>query len=115
MLTKHITVTNRVATYAQRDGGIICGNSGYKIVFSFDSEWDDIKTKYARFIWNGQYKDVQFTGDECDIPIILAAKYVQVGVCNDNPENPSSDSFWSTTPVLIPCSGSVLCVSATRR
>ena len=115
MLTKHITVTNRVATYAQRDGYIICGNSGYKIAFIFDSEWDDKPTKYVRFIWNGQYKDVEITGTECDIPIILGAEYVQVGVCTENPENSTSDTFWSTTPVFIPCSGSVLCTQATRR
>lgn len=115
MLTKHITVTNRVATYAERDGAIICGNSGYKIAFSFDSEWDSKTTKYARFIWNGQYKDVQFTGTECDIPIILGAEYVQVGVCTENPESTPSATFKSTTPVFIPCSGSVLCTRATRR
>lgn len=111
MLTKHITVTNRVATYTQRDGNIICNNSGYKIVFSFDSEWNDKPTKYARFIWNGMYNDVKLTGNECSVPIIQGAERVQVGVCSGDPVHLTENDFWTTTPAVIPCKGSVLCLT----
>lgn len=111
MLTKHITVTNRVAKYTQRDGYIVCNNSGYKIAFSFDSEWNDKQTKYARFIWNGMYKDVQITDNECAVPAIQGAAKLQIGVCSGDPENLTPDDFWTTTPAEIPCQGSVLCIT----
>ena len=111
MQTKHVSVSNRVATYSQRDGYIICGNSDYKIAFTFDSEWQSREIKYARFIWNGMYKDVQFSGGECSVPIIHGAESVEIGVCTGDPENLTEDDFWTTTPAIIPCEGSVLCIT----
>ena len=109
MLIKHITIVNRVAKYSSRDGDIICNNDGYKVSFSFDSEWDKYPKKYARFIWNGMYKDVPFTGTECPIPKIQGAVELRVGVCTGDPENITDGDFWTTVSASIPCQKSVLC------
>lgn len=113
MPTKHVTVTNRVAKYFARDGAIICNNSDYKIIFTFDSEWASHENKYARFIWNGSYEDVPFTGTECHVPIIQGATELKIGVCTGDPENLTPDDFWTTVPASIPCEKSVLCLSNT--
>ena len=96
----HITVKDKVATYLQRDGVIVCGNSDYKIAFTFDSEWSSHTNKVARFIWNDKHYDKEFTGTECSVPIISDATQVSVGVFADD---------LSTTPVIIPCKRSILC------
>lgn len=101
MRTLHITVTNKVATYLQRDGAIVCGNSDYSVKFTFDSEWDGIANKVARFVWNGKYFDVEFTGDECAVPVITNADKVSVGVY--------AGALKTTTPASIPCEKSILC------
>lgn len=96
-----ITVKNKIATYLQRDGVIVCGNKGYKIAFTFDEEWDAYTNKIARFIWNGKYFDKTFTGDECDVPVINDATEVTVGVY--------AGDLKTTTPAVIPCLISILC------
>ena len=48
----HISVLDKKATYLNRDGDIVCGNSDYVIEFAFDAEWDAHEEKIARFIWN---------------------------------------------------------------
>lgn len=101
MRTLHISVNNKVATYLQRDGSIVCGNSDYSVKFTFDSEWAGVGTKTARFVWNGKYKDVEFVGDECDVPIITNADKVNVGVY--------AGELKTTTPATIPCEKSILC------
>lgn len=101
MKTLHVSVANKIATYQKRDGAIVCGNSDYKLQFAFDSEWADHNEKTARFIWNGQYVDVDFTGDTCDVPIIRNAQLVKVGVYAGN--------LTTTTSAIIPAQRSVLC------
>lgn len=97
-----VIVVDKIATYLRRDGEIVCGNSDYQIVFTFDDEWDDITTKTARFRWNGENHDVTFTGNTCDVPIINDTDNVIVGVFADE---------ISTTPIIIPCKRSILCSS----
>ena len=96
----HISVDNKVATYMSRDGRIVCGNSDYQLEISFDADWEKITNKTARFIWNGQYKDVAFTGNKVAVPIIKNTKQLIVGIYAEN---------ISTTAVSIPCVPSVLC------
>lgn len=100
----HITVENKVATYHRRDGFIVCGNSDYKIAFSFDSEWDAYADKIARFKWNGGFFDVEFNGDIVNVPPIENATELEVGVY--------VDGLSTTTPATIPCSKSILCEEA---
>lgn len=79
---------------------IVCGNSDYIVQFEFDEEWENEAVKTARFVWNGQYKDVVFEGDSCDMPIINDASKVTVGVFAGN--------LRTTTPAVIACRKSIL-------
>ena len=101
----HVSVNNKIATYRQRDGVIVCGNSDYQIQFTFDSEWGGFEKKTARFVWNGRRHDEEFTGDTCNVPIIQNATEVKVGVYAGN--------LSTTTPAVIGCYRSILCEGAT--
>jgi hypothetical protein len=63
-----ITVVDKIATYQKRDGFIVCGNSDYQLVFTFDEEWDAFPEKKARFDYSGMSTDVPFTGNTCPVP-----------------------------------------------
>ena len=97
----HVTVSRCVATYSQRDGYIICGNSGYKIQFTFDSEWDDKPVRVARFISCGKPRDIVFVGSTVSVPVMHNTDRVMVGVFSGN--------LQTTTSAVIPCKRSVLC------
>jgi hypothetical protein len=101
----HITVNNKIATYLNRDGNIVCGNSDYVIVFTFDSEWDAYDEKIARFIWNDSYIDVAFTGDTVAVPVLSNTTALKVGVY--------AGELSTTTPALIGCQLSILCENGT--
>ncbi len=105
MKTLHISVVDKIATYQKRDGDIVCGNSGYQIKFTFDGEWGAHTKKTARFIWNGQIFDKDFTGDTCDVPIVTKTKELQVGVF--------AGDLTTTTPAKIGCKPSILCGAGT--
>lgn len=98
----HIDVVNKVATYQKRDGCIVCGNSGYQIEFSFDSEWDNVNDKQAVLIANGTPQYVDITDGVCDVPRINNADKVIVGVHSEGAE-------MTTTGTEIPCKKSILC------
>ena len=102
--TLNITVADKVATYRSRDGYIVCGNSDYVIQFAFDSDWDAHTEKTARFVLNGQFVDVDFTGTECSVPIITNVSQVEVGVY--------AGDLCTTTPAIIECKKSILCEDA---
>ena len=106
MKTLHIIVANKVATYLQRDGYIVCGNSDNQIEFTFDDDWGGHNTKTARFIWNGKYEDVQFSGTVCPVPVIANTDLLVVGVYVEG------KNLSTTTPASIPCKRSILCNSA---
>ena len=97
----HVNVVNKIATYLQRDGEIVCGNSDYQIQFTFDSEWDAHARKTARFIWNGKHLDVGFTGNVCDVPKLQNTTELKVGVY--------AGDLSTTTAAVIGCRQSVLC------
>lgn len=104
MRTLRIAVNNKIATYTARDGQIVCGNSDYSLKFTFDSEWDEYTTKTARFVYNGKHLDVDFTGDECIVPVIINTDMVEVGVFAGN--------LSTTTAARIPCEHSILCLTS---
>ena len=105
MKNLHITIKDRIATYQARCGDIVCGNSDYQIVFNFDSDWNGVTTKTARFVWNGKHYDQTFTGNTCPVPIISNADSVEVGVY--------AGDLRTTTPATIRCVRSILCQSGT--
>lgn len=99
-----INVGNKVATYQKRHGDLVCGNSDYTVKFVFDAEWDAYEQKTARFIWNGGYHDVDFTGNICAVPIITGTFVLEVGVF--------AGELKTTTSAIIPCRKSILCSEA---
>ena len=105
MRTLHISVSDKKASYANRDGEIVCGNSDYVIEFAFDAEWAAHEEKTARFVWNGHYENVDFTGNTCPVPIITNTTEVKVGVY--------AGDLSTTTSAVIGCQKSILCESTT--
>lgn len=83
------------------DTHIVCGNSDYIAVFDFDAEWDAYETKTARFIWNGKYTDVVFTGTKCPVPVITGAFGVLIGVY--------AGDLHTTTAATVDTEKSILC------
>lgn len=98
----HITVKDKIAT---GDGSrIVCGNSDYMAVFSFDEEWAAYTMKTARFVnVGGSYTDVVFEGNACPVPIIHNTLGVKVGVF--------AGYLSTTTSAWFDCQKSVLCGS----
>ena len=79
---------------------VICDNSDYTVKFIFDEEWEKEPLRIARFIWNKQYVDVQFTGDTCEAPIISKTNNLAIGVYAGN--------LRTTTPAILTCYTSIL-------
>ena len=97
-----ISVQNRVA-WQTNSMDYICGNGDFVVGFVFDGEWDKYETKTARFIYNGEHADIVFIGTECEIPKIIGAKRMEVGVY--------AGEMYTTTPALVQCRKSILCDS----
>ena len=93
-----ITIANKTAT-VQGSPTIICGNSDYKINFSFDSEWGDYtaKTMRLRFYQNGVLRryDAVFTGNTVALPALYDIPEVEIGVYAGN--------IRTTTPARVQC------------
>lgn len=104
-----ILVENKVAL-APEGTVIVCGNSDYTLTFVFDNEWEEEPNRVARFTYrkNGSvyYKDVAFTGDTVAVPVLSGIRLISVGVY--------AGELHTTTPAMIPCAPSILCVSATH-
>lgn len=98
----HISIDRKCATYLGTQA-IVCGNSDYTAVFSFDDEWDDYPIKTARFITEQGYMDVQFSGNTCQVPVVLNVTWMKVGVF--------AGELRTTTSAFIRCKKSVLCDS----
>ena len=79
---------------------VICDNSDYTVKFIFDEEWEKEPLRIARFIWNKQYVDVQFTGDTCEVPIISKTNNLAIGVY--------AGDLRTTTPAILTCYTSIL-------
>lgn len=98
----NVIVAGRVAAAEQVE--YICNNSGedgYTLSFDFDEEWSKYEHKTARFIWNGKYLDVPFSGKECPVPKITNTYSFKVGVY--------AGDLCTTTSAYIPAQKSILC------
>lgn len=97
-----VSVENKIATLTS-ESVIVCGNSDYTVVFTFDSEWDDYTAKTARFAYykNGifMYEDVLFEGSEVSIPVLHDIDEVAIGVY--------AGDLHTTTPARVPCQRSI--------
>lgn len=107
----NVKIEKRVASYNANGEKFVCGNSGDKVKFTFDEEWNEHPTKTARFIWNKKYKDVEFTGDTCEIPVIEKTNSFMVGVYVG--ELAASEPILSTTNATIPAELSTRCITNT--
>ena len=59
---------------------IVCGNSDYTVNFELDAEWDAYDKKTMRIGYrNGKYKDVEFNGTSCQLPVINKRPWIAVG------------------------------------
>lgn len=104
MKTINVTVRDKIAS-AVGDIVYICGNSDYVINFDFDAEWDDYDVKTARFVHDGSYIDVVFTGNQCAMPVIHKAYGIYVGIY--------AGDLRTTTPAHIPSAASILSAEGT--
>lgn len=100
-----VRVTNKVPRLVNQ-AKIVCNNSDYQIVFSFDSEWSEFTTKTARFIWNGEYADVSFTGNTVAVPMLQNTTGVYVGLY--------AGDLHTTEAMYIPCEPSIICKGGTE-
>ena len=97
----NVTVRNSVARLAPAQPRLVCDNDKYRIRFSFDEEWDGYTDKVARFISKSGYTDVEFSGDEVDVPRQVNTLRLLVGVYTEG-------GPFTTTSAVIPCDPSVL-------
>lgn len=95
----NIMIKNKIATKSN-NVTYICDNSDYVINFDFDDEWDAYDTKTARFAYGGQYTDIIFVGNRCNIPVITNTYAFHIGVF--------AGDLHTTTPVRVPCRKSIL-------
>lgn len=102
METIRIYVTKNVAT-CERRTAIVCGNTDYQIEFVLDDEWSAYPNRMARFIWNGQYQDVSFTGNTCMMPPVYNTEKCYVGLIAEGYQQ-------ITTAAVISCKKSVKCI-----
>lgn len=78
-----IDIKEKIATNLS-DTVIVCGNNDYFVEFTFDSEWENIKVKTARFYFNFKHIDIVFEGNTCQIPLLEETQLLRVGVFADN-------------------------------
>lgn len=99
-----ISVENRVARIIGKPK-IICGNCDYTITFTFDDEWENIEVKTLRVSYNGTYSDHVFTGNTVELPPIIKAYEVYIGVFAG--EITSTKAIISAEPSILCAGGSV--------
>ena len=101
----NIMIKNKIATKSN-NVTYICDNSDYVINFDFDDEWDAYDTKTARFAYGGQYTDIVFAGNRCNVPVITNTYAFHIGIF--------AGDLHTTTPVRVPCRKSILSGASTH-
>ena len=96
----NIIIREKIATNPNPEERIVCDNSDYSIKFDFDEEWEEHHIKTARFIFNGSVAEIIFEGDTVNVPKIINAPFVAVGVF--------AGDLRTTTAAYIKCDLSVL-------
>lgn len=99
-----IKIRNKIASTTD-PAAIVCGNDGYRVNFDFDEEWQSRNYKTMRVEWldtfsgRRRHTDVEFTGSSVDLPIIVDAYEIAVGVY-------AGDEL-ASTPARLPCERSI--------
>ena len=94
-----ITVKNKIATANRK--AVICDNTDYDVVFTFDDEWTPYQAKTMRVNYsNGTYADVAFTGTTAALPRIYYDGRMTIGVF--------AGDIHTSTPAVFDCRKSIL-------
>lgn len=94
-----IEITNK-KPFRRDTKPLVCGNSGYVIDFTFDSEWDKHDVKTAMFRVGDKTIPQVFSGTRCEVPVLQNTRMVSVGVFAGTVD----DGTLSTSmPALIEC------------
>ena len=78
---------------------IVCDNKHYRIKFHLSDEWMDEYAKTARFIYKENIIDEPFEGDEVDVPPVIDASILLVGIY--------AGDLHTTTSAVVECLPSV--------
>ena len=100
MKTIKINVHNNIAEPVLPVPNIVCDNSKYTVEFIFDADWAQYDKKTARFIWNNEYFDIEFTGTSCEVPVITNARLLKIGVYAGDLETTTSAVFECVPSIL---------------
>lgn len=100
-----IRIRNRYAQLMTKSY-IVNGNTSYIVEFDFDSEWDGLEEKTARFVYCDErgarrWIDMPIENGTCHVPRLERIDQVEVGVYAGN--------IRTTTGAMIPCIWSILC------
>jgi len=82
----NITEKNNRLEFSDSYTPIVCGNSNYVLKFSFSEQWQKCNKKAAIFIVDGNKLTVDFNGDECQVPVMPNASFVQVSLVSGDGE-----------------------------
>lgn len=100
-----IAIKDRIAS-VHAGVELVCNNPTDTIRFIFDEEWNTHTERVARFVWENDFVDVPFTGDEVKAPEITNTIYVFVGVYADD---------IASTYAKVQCKRSILCLGGKER
>ena len=79
-----IKVEGRIATNLTPEVKLVTKNDGYTVEFEFDETWSVSSLKTALFIANGHCIPVPFTGNVCNVPMLVGVELLNVGVKSDD-------------------------------
>ncbi len=80
MINFKVEIKNRIAAYSGKVR-MVSENSGYNIEFDTDSEWDEYRTKTARFVVDGELVcDKVFFGKVCEVPALPEGLFLYVSL-----------------------------------
>lgn len=104
METIKIQVAKRIATNLTPAAVIVCDNSGYKVAFTFDEEWEELPERIARFTYQrggrDLYQEQPFEGNAVEVPKLHDIDLVNIGVY--------AGDICTTTPAVVLCRRSIL-------
>ncbi len=99
MIDFKVEIKNRIAAYSGKMR-MVSENSGYFIEFETDGEWDEYRTKTARFAVDGELVgDRVFSGNVCEVPVLPTGLYLYVSL--------SAGDVWTTSAAKIPLTPSL--------
>jgi len=87
MNTIKICIKNKIPRLsASSCSEIISDNTGYKIIFEFDSEWDNLTTKTVYIVrGDGTYTTALLRDtNECSVPLVNNTRSLYIGVASGN-------------------------------